>query len=108
MRQQGHKTEGANRMKTMRFHPFVFTGKEKDEETGFGYFGARYMDHVLMTGRLRLRCLQREPCCSGHPCILRHLGREDPQAGDQRSSARRPSDEMRKPDVAYRPRERRD
>ena len=33
----------------MRFKPFVFTGKERDEETGFGYFGARYMDHELMT-----------------------------------------------------------
>ena len=28
---------------------FSFTGKERDEETGFGYFGARYMDHELMT-----------------------------------------------------------
>ena len=28
---------------------FRFTGKEKDEETGYGYFGARYMDHVLTT-----------------------------------------------------------
>ena len=26
-----------------------FTGKELDEETGYGYFGARYMDHELMT-----------------------------------------------------------
>ena len=26
-----------------------FTGKERDQETGFGYFGARYMDHELMT-----------------------------------------------------------
>ena len=25
------------------------TGKERDEETGYGYFGARYMDHELMT-----------------------------------------------------------
>ena len=33
----------------MRFYLFVFTGKERDEETGFGYFGARYMDHELMT-----------------------------------------------------------
>lgn len=33
----------------MRFSSFVFTGKERDEETGFGYFGARYMDHELMT-----------------------------------------------------------
>ena len=28
---------------------FTFTGKEKDSETGYGYFGARYMDHELMT-----------------------------------------------------------
>ena len=28
---------------------FRFTGKERDEETGFGYFGARYMDHSLLT-----------------------------------------------------------
>jgi len=28
---------------------FTFTGKERDKETGFGYFGARYMDHELMT-----------------------------------------------------------
>lgn len=26
-----------------------FTGKERDEETGYGYFGARYMDHELLT-----------------------------------------------------------
>ncbi|MBP9991066.1 MAG: hypothetical protein KBT45_06530 [Bacteroidales bacterium] len=28
------------------------TGKELDEETGYGYFGARYMDHELMAGWL--------------------------------------------------------
>ena len=33
----------------MRFYPTVSTGKERDEETGYGYFGARYMDHELMT-----------------------------------------------------------
>lgn len=38
-----------NRIQTMRFSPFLFTGKERDEETGYGYFGARYMDHELMT-----------------------------------------------------------
>ena len=31
------------------FQSCSFTGKERDEETGFGYFGARYMDHELMT-----------------------------------------------------------
>ena len=44
-----HKNEGVNRTKTMRYYPFVFTGKERDEETGYGYFGARYMDHELLT-----------------------------------------------------------
>ena len=28
---------------------YTFTGKERDEETGYGYFCARYMDHDLMT-----------------------------------------------------------
>ena len=27
---------------------FTFTGKERDSETGYGYFGARYMDYELM------------------------------------------------------------
>ena len=49
MEQQVYKTEGVNRTQTMRFHPFVFTGKERDEETGYGYFCARYMDHELTT-----------------------------------------------------------
>ena len=31
------------------FRGCSFTGKERDEETGYGYFGARYMDHELMT-----------------------------------------------------------
>ncbi len=46
---RAHKTTPLNRTITMRFYPFAFTGKEKDEETGYGYFGARYMDHELMT-----------------------------------------------------------
>ncbi len=44
-----YKTEWVNRTKTMWFPPSFSTGKERDEETGYGYFGARYMDHELMT-----------------------------------------------------------
>ena len=44
-----HKTESENRTQNMLFHLLAFTGKEKDSETGYGYFGARYMDHELMT-----------------------------------------------------------
>ena len=28
-----------------------FSGKERDEETGFGYFGARYYDAELMVDK---------------------------------------------------------
>ena len=31
------------------FSYYSFTGKEKDAETGFSYFGARYMDHEILT-----------------------------------------------------------
>ena len=34
------------------FGTFSFTGKERDEETGYGYFGARYMDFDLLTSFL--------------------------------------------------------
>ena len=43
---------------------FTFTGKERDEETGFGYFGARYMDHELMTGWLSV-----DPFSDKYPSI---------------------------------------
>ena len=59
-----HKTVGANCIQNMRFYPFVFTGKERDEETGYGYFGARYMDHELMTGWLSV-----DPMADKYPSI---------------------------------------
>ena len=49
MNRPAHDTIGANRTQTMRFYPFVSTGKERDKETGYGYFGARYMDYALIT-----------------------------------------------------------
>ena len=48
----------------MSFYPFVFTGKERDEETGYGYFGARYMDHELMTMWLSV-----DPMADKYPSI---------------------------------------
>ena len=44
-----HKNDLQNRTISTYFHCPNSTGKEKDEETGYGYFGARYMDHELMT-----------------------------------------------------------
>ncbi len=60
MTSSAYKTEGVNRTQIMRFYPFVFTGKERDEETGYGYFGARYMDHELMTSFTVLAQLRHE------------------------------------------------
>ena len=48
----------------MRFYPTVFTGKERDEETGYGYFGARYMDYELMTMWLSV-----DPLADKYPSI---------------------------------------
>ncbi|MBR3529624.1 MAG: hypothetical protein IKN84_08195 [Bacteroidales bacterium] len=31
---------------------FSFSSKERDEETGYSYFGARYLDHDLMAAWL--------------------------------------------------------
>ena len=42
----------------------AFTGKERDEETGYGYFGARYMDHELMTMWLSV-----DPMADKYPSI---------------------------------------
>ena len=43
---------------------FTFTGKERDVETGYGYFGARYMDHELMTMWLSV-----DPLADKYPSI---------------------------------------
>ena len=41
-----------NQLKYKRNYPQSFTGKERDSETGFSYFGARYYDSDLMTSWL--------------------------------------------------------
>ena len=51
-------------MKNVCFYRSDSTGKEKDEETGFGYFGARYMDYELMTMWLSV-----DPMADKYPSI---------------------------------------
>ena len=77
MKQHDHKTEGVNCTQNIRLYPFVFTGKERDEETGFGYFGARYMDYELMTMWLSVDPMADKypnispyAYCSNNPIIL--------------------------------------
>ena len=43
---------------------FTFTGKELDAETGFSYFGARYLDHTLTTAWLSV-----DPMSDKYPSI---------------------------------------
>lgn len=64
MKQHDNRNNGVNRTQTMRFTPTAFTGKERDEETGFGYFGARYMDHELMSMWLSV-----DPMADKYPSI---------------------------------------
>ena len=37
---------------TMKMASLHFTGKERDEETGYSYFSARYLDHEILTSFL--------------------------------------------------------
>ena len=63
----GHETTFTNdyvQSCSIDFRRCSFTGKERDEETGYGYFGARYMDHELMTMWLSV-----DPMADKYPAI---------------------------------------
>ena len=64
MNHPAHKTEGVNRTKTMRFHPYTFTGKELDAETGYSYFDARYYAPATLTAWLSV-----DPMSDKYPSI---------------------------------------
>ena len=57
-------TNNYKQSRSIGFSRFAFTGKEKDEETGYGYYGARYMDHELMTSWLSV-----DPMSDKYPSI---------------------------------------
>ena len=46
------QTQSKYKQKTTPFSSQSFTGKERDSETGFSYFGARYYDSDILTGWL--------------------------------------------------------
>ena len=61
----------------MRFYPFVFNGKEKDYESGFHYYGARYYWSEVLTGWLSVdpkvcKCPEISPYtyCAWNPVKL--------------------------------------
>ena len=57
-----------------------FTGKERDSETGYGYFGARYMDHELMTSFISVdRYADKYPFVSPYAyCLWNPIRLTDP------------------------------
>jgi len=67
----------------MRFGGPAFTGKERDEETGYGYFGARYMDYSLLTSFLSVdRYADKYPFISPYAyCVWNPVRLTDP-SGD--------------------------
>ena len=64
MSQPSHKTTFQNRTFSCVFYRSDSTGKEKDEETGYGYFGARYLDYELTTMWLSV-----DPLADKYPSI---------------------------------------
>lgn len=58
--------------------------EQRDEETGYGYFGARYLDHELMTGWLSV-----DPMADKYPgispyvyCVWNPMKLVDPDGRD--------------------------
>ena len=86
-----------NRILTIRFYPIYFTGKERDEETGYGYFGARYMDHELITSFLSVdRYADKYPSISPYAyCAWNPIKLTDP-TGDTIDVSRLSSAELEK------------
>lgn len=64
MIQSVHKADPQNRTQIACLSPFISTGKERDEETGYNYHGARYYDANLMTGWLSV-----DPMSDKHPNV---------------------------------------
>ncbi len=58
-----------------------FTGKERDEETGYGYFSARYMDHELLTSFISVdRYASKYPSISSYAyCAWNPIAIIDPK-----------------------------
>ncbi len=70
-------------MHKMQFLGQPSTGKERDEETGYSYFSARYLDHTLLTGFLSVdRYASKYPSISPYAyCAWNPIRLTDP-SGD--------------------------
>ena len=62
---------------------FTSTGKERDEETGYSYFGARYMDHEVLTSFLSIdRYASKYPSITPYAYCSWNLLRHTDPTGD--------------------------
>ena len=59
-----HNTDSQNRTLIVLFYPLNFNGKEKDHESGFHYYGARYYWGEVLTGWLSV-----DPMADKYPGI---------------------------------------
>ena len=64
MNQSTNKTDLQNRTYYVPFYPLNFNGKEKDHESGFHYYGARYYWSEVLTGWLSV-----DPLADKYPSI---------------------------------------
>ena len=64
MEQEGHRDDGTNCTKNVRFILSYSTGKELDAETGYSYFGARYYDPTTLAAWLSV-----DPMSDKYPSI---------------------------------------
>ncbi len=59
-----YRNDRKKRIQNVNFSPRYFTGKERDSETGFSYFGARYYDSDILTGWLSV-----DPMADKYPSL---------------------------------------
>ncbi len=79
-----NKKKGVNHTKNVWFYPFFFNGKEKDYESGFHYYGARYYWSELLTGWLSVDPMaDKYPSLSPYSyCVWNPVKLVDPEGMD--------------------------
>jgi len=87
--------------------PYTFSGKEKDVETGYGYFGARYYDSGLSIWLSVDPMGEKYPhqtnyvYCSNNPVMIIDPNGEDEWEVDQQGYIQKVPNTENVPDVLY-------
>lgn len=104
MNQPVHKTDSQNRTFYVPFYPLNFNGKEKDHESGFHYYGARYYWSEVLTGWLSVDpMMDKYPSISPYEyCALNPVKIVDPNGEKWKESSDSEQAENIKNDVMQR------